>query len=422
MQNEKDSTTNATWNAITGSGATTASYTVTCLDNLKEYDFKVRAIIGSDATLVNGVESNKATVNVADQTPSLSSTITDQALTQSAEYTSATAFPAATGGDAPFEYSVDNLPTGITLNAERKLTGTHTATNSDITEPDSATLTFNISVAPKKPVNFTATAGDARVTLRWTTIAGVTGWQFKQDSGGWTTIVFSDATATSHTIAGLASGRQHTFQVRAYVGTGDVRVNGIESDAKSATTFADRVPALTDMADLFYVQDTEVDETLPAVTGGDGHPNYIYTLTPEVSNIGLTFDPSTRNLSGTATGMGIYNYRAMESDDPDGGPEWVSKTFNISIQPKKPENFSATAGDRQVTLSLGGQQQHPRPGVPAGRRRVDSHSGQRWQHEQSHRDRPRQRHGVQLQGALLRRGGGYAGEWRGVRCQVGDDD
>ena len=111
LQNEKDATTNETWTAITGSSATTAKHTVTGLDNAKEYDFTVRAVIGSGGTRVDDVESNLVTVDVANQTPTLTGTIADQALTQGASYTSATAFPTATGGDGTLTYSVANLPT-----------------------------------------------------------------------------------------------------------------------------------------------------------------------------------------------------------------------------------------------------------------------------------------------------------------------
>ena len=81
--------------------------------------------------------------------------IADQRLTKDVLYTSAVAFPAATGMDGTVIYSVADLPDGITLNAERKLTGTATAlltqttltyTATD-TDTDIATLTFKISVS-----------------------------------------------------------------------------------------------------------------------------------------------------------------------------------------------------------------------------------------------------------------------------------
>ena len=92
--------------------------------------------------------------NVGVNQLTLTGTIADQQLSQGVLYTSATAFPEATGIDGTVTYSVANLPSGIMLNSDRKLTGTpishlevteftYTATDSD---GDTATLTFNLSV------------------------------------------------------------------------------------------------------------------------------------------------------------------------------------------------------------------------------------------------------------------------------------
>ena len=360
LQNEKGLATNTTWAAITGSGATTAKHTVTGLDNDKEYDFTVRAFIGTGDTLVNGVKSDLVTVDPADQTPTLTGTIADQELTQGTSYTSGTALPAATGGDAPLAYSVANLPSGITLGTDRKLTGTataplavteltYTATDAD---DDTGTLTFNISVAPQKPASFTATAFDTEVDLVWTAIAGVAGWEVKQGSGSWTEITGSGAATNSHTVTSLTNDTAYTFKVRAHIGSGDTLVNGVESDAKSATPSADLVPALTDIADKLYVQGAAVDETLPAATGGDS-TTYAYTLTPDVSGIGLTFDASTRKLGGTPSAPKAkveYTYTATESSDTDGTTESTTKTFTIGIKPKA-TTLTGAAGNGVAHLS-----------------------------------------------------------------------
>ena len=94
--------------------------------------------------------------NVGANTLALAGPIADQRLTKDVLYTSAVAFPAATGADGTVTYSVANLPSGITMNSTtRKLTGTattaltqttltYTATDTDT---DTATLTFKISVS-----------------------------------------------------------------------------------------------------------------------------------------------------------------------------------------------------------------------------------------------------------------------------------
>ena len=182
-----------------------------------------------------------------DTTPSFgaNASIADQSLTQGVAYTSAEAFPEADGGDGDIAYAVDNLPSGLSLNAARKITGTataplakteytYTATDSDATGPDSATLTFYISVKPKTTA-LTATAGNGEATLTWTAIAGVSGWQVQQDDGDWTAIADSDDQTSEHTVGDLVGGATYTFKVRAVAGSGDTLVAGVASNAVSVT-------------------------------------------------------------------------------------------------------------------------------------------------------------------------------------------
>ena len=265
----------AAWTAVPSSSDAT-SYAVTGLTSGVSYTFKVRAYIGADDARLNCVESGAASATptsggsggggggvtpppvIFDLVPAFgnNATIADQELTQGALYTSATALPTATDGDGTITYSVGDLPTGLALDSERRLTSrvtaplaktefAYTATDGDTAEPDSASLTFTISVAPQQPEDFTATAGDTRVTLSWAAIAGVIGWEIKQDSGDWTAISGSDAATNSHTVTGLTNGTAYTFRVRAFVGTGDTLVEGVESDAKSALPLAPATPTTT---------------------------------------------------------------------------------------------------------------------------------------------------------------------------------
>ena len=186
-------------------------------------------------------------VESVDTTPSFgaNASIADQSLTQGVAYTSAEAFPEADGGDGDIAYAVDNLPSGLSLNAARKITGTatallakteytYTATDSDETGPDSATLSFYLSVAPKA-TELTATAGNGEATLTWTAIAEVSGWQVQQDDGDWTAIADSDDQTSEHTVGDLVGGATYTFKVRAVAGSGDTLVEGVASNAVSVT-------------------------------------------------------------------------------------------------------------------------------------------------------------------------------------------
>ena len=279
-------------------------------------------------------------------------------------YTSTTALPEAIGGNLPITYSATGLPAGLTLNADRKITGkptayqpfkdvTYTATDAD---GDTDTLTFKLGVGPAA-TTLTATAGNGQVTLNWTTISDVSRWGYTQNDGTTTThpaVPNSSGSTTSYTVSGLTNGTAYTFGVYAIAEVGNDYINGKASNSVTATPLGtiDKKPALGAVTDQLFLQDSAVDFTLPEATGGDGHPNYDYTLTPALP-AGLTFTESTRKLTGTPTAplaKTTYTYKAEESADPDGTTESDSKTFTIGIHAKKPLNFRATPGNTEITL------------------------------------------------------------------------
>ena len=94
----------------------------------------------------------------------------------------------------------------------------------------------------------------------------------------------------------------------------------------------DRVPAFEQdsVAGKKYDQNLPIDgETLPAATGGDGV--LTYSITPDLP-AGLTFDPATRELSGTpseAQAAILYTYRATDSDAAN--PDSASLVFEITV-------------------------------------------------------------------------------------------
>ena len=76
------------------------------------------------------------------------------------------------------------------------------------------------------PANFTAAAGSQQVDLSWDNPSNstISVYQFRRRDGnnawrGWRNVPNSSATTTSHTVTGLASGANYSFQVRAVFGS-----------------------------------------------------------------------------------------------------------------------------------------------------------------------------------------------------------
>ena len=124
------------------------------------------------------------------------------------------------------------------------LTLTFSLTVNDGTQ-DSTADTVDITVTagsgsapPAAPDNFTATAGDARVTLTWDAAddASIERWEYRQregalDWGDWTAIAGSGADTTTHAVEPLVNGTEYSFQVRAVNATG----GGAASEERTAT-------------------------------------------------------------------------------------------------------------------------------------------------------------------------------------------
>ncbi len=140
--------------------------------------------------------------------------------------------------------------------------------------------------APAKPVNFSATAGDRQVALRWDdpSDASITKYQYRQkvgagSYGSWTDIDGATATTTRHTVTGLRPGVVYAYRIRAVNSTGD----GTQSDEATATPTAS-TPALT------------LSGTADGTEGG----NLSLTLTSDI-NVSGTLDVAFTVQGSTST-------------------------------------------------------------------------------------------------------------------------
>ena len=300
--------------------------------------------------------------------------------------------PEATGGTAPLTYaltranSAEGLPPGLTFNGAARpptLTGTpeertgargialaYTVTDADgdTDDSDSDTLFFTLNISPTAmlALDFPVTTGigtqpnSGAITLYFPLDAAITPVTFPEASGGTGAITYStrrggppfgltfDATGRvlsgTPTAAGVTTFRYDATDSdtpEAVVAFIEPRIfvcaSGGTADGATVCTF----PAYTDLelptpVDQSFIRgETITNVTLPEATaGGTGaNPVRIYSATPLPA--GLTFEPSTRVISGRplTDGTTIVNYRVGDAGAGNADNASVTVTFDIVIVP-----------------------------------------------------------------------------------------
>ena len=218
---------------------------------------------------------------------------------------------------------------------------------------------------PPKPTGLTATAGDRQVTLSWdlpTNTASIDSWEygFKLAGGqtnynwyaipgsskySWYAIPGSSSSTTSYIVTGLTNGSTYRFKIRAKNAVGV----GPPSNSASATpaTVPDAVGSLSATAG-----DREVvlTWTAPADDGGSSITGYEYQYSPGGSGWTAVSD-ATVTVSGLTNGTQYtFEVRAVNGVG-EGTASSASATPVPATVPGAVGSLSATAGDRQVTLS-----------------------------------------------------------------------
>ena len=242
------------WEDIAGSSAATNSHIVRRLTNDTEHTFRVRAVVGAEASAPSDSvsETPKAAAYPPARPRNFSATQTGDGeveLTWDAHGYPLTVtgyeYIAAAGGGTVWKPipgsdsgTVSHTVTGLT--AVPTYTFAVRAVNSaGSTESDSRSL--KLSEAPAAPDSFSAVAGDEQVWLGWRSPADFTisGYEYQQKEGtdafgDWQTIPGSRAGSTFHIVTGLTNGRSYTFQVRAVNAAGESDASG-EQSATPAT-------------------------------------------------------------------------------------------------------------------------------------------------------------------------------------------
>ena len=300
-------------------------------------------------------------------------TVRTQSYTQNTAIPTLT-LPAATGGSGTLTYRLrapvgEALPQGLTFDAStRQLTGTPTGSQPakpytySVTDASGnfAELTFKIRIAPDHAklgwngsgfvTNQVYTLNRTIPVLRLPKVTGAA----KEEGSEETKVTFTltpdlprglsfDATENRGRISGTPMKTQSST---AYTYTAE------DSSKKSVeTTFSitvqepvtTKLPTFGDarIAHQSYTQHVEIDDlTLPSATGGihyhtrDVVSAFSYNLIgPDTDSgklpKGLTFDPSTRTLTGTPAGnqpATTYRYRATDADG-----NFAELTFNVRI-------------------------------------------------------------------------------------------
>ena len=300
-----------------------------------------------------------------------SSSIDDQSLVAQLA-TTPVQLPPAQGGVSPLSYSlvavnasgstgtlVNNLPQGLSFDGtptSRQLQGTpavaavgvydmtYTVADS-FSPPAEAELTFQLTIAANQPPVFDA-AARATVKAGYDYIADTanTDLVLPAATGGeaglsYSLTAVSDSSTSTNLTDGLPNGLTYTPSTRTLSGTptavdtytltytatdGDSNQvpctsAGTPANCDTASiTFALRVvveakPSLAAVSSRTYQTGAAVDLTLPESPTGNG--DLTYSLTG-LTGSELTFDASTRKLTGTVSTVAVYNliYTVVDSD------------------------------------------------------------------------------------------------------------
>ncbi len=323
------------WTDISGSGASTTSYTVRSLNNGTAYTFQVHAVnAGGNGTASSSASATPTAPVTRPSAPGNfrasagnrqvvlrwsnpnNATITKyqyRRSTNSGSSWSPDWTDISGSGSGTTSYTVRSLNNGTRYTFQVR--AVNAGGNGTASSSASATPTAPVTVTPPPaPTNFTATAGNGQVVLRWSNPnnASITKYQYRRStssssswSPNWTDISGSGSGTTSYTVGSLNNGTRYTFQVRAVNAGG----NGTASSSASATPTAPVTPPPA--------------PTNFTATAGNGqvvlswsNPNnasitkYQYR---QSTNSGSSWSPDWTDISGSGSGTTSYTVRSLNN-------------------------------------------------------------------------------------------------------------
>ena len=263
-------------------------------------------------------------------------------------------FHKATGGNGMLTYSLTPSITGLTFYARtRMLTGTPKRTGTyhmyyAVQDEDGDTdgVAFTITIARQDSFPSLPAIPDEHY---------VDGWEVSETLPA---AIGGDGTLT-YGLTPIVPGLAFDISTRTLSGTpsrtGTYHMNYTVQDEDGDTDSVQFLitvvePPLDELilpsiSDKTYTEGVEINETLPAATGGGG--TLTYSLTPTIP--GLVFDTRTRMLSGTPRASGTYRmlYRVRDASDTESQP------FAIIIEEQDTSPSLPSVSDRAYTEGMG---------------------------------------------------------------------
>ncbi|GAA3723012.1 hypothetical protein GCM10022399_44240 [Terrabacter ginsenosidimutans] len=371
-------TTAGTPTTVSGSPPATTT-TVTGLTNGTAYTFKVSATnaigTGPDSAASTAVTPTGPTAPAAPT--SVTATAGDKQATVSwtapanggSAITSYTVTPYA-GTTAGTPTTVSGSPPATTTTVTGLTNGTAytfkvSATNAIGTGPDSAAstaVTPTGPTAPAAPTGVTATAGDKQATVSWTApsnggsaITSYTVTPYAGTTAQTPTTVSGSPPATTTTVTGLTNGTAYTFKVSATNAIG----TGPDSAASTAVTPTGPTAPAAPTGVTATAGDKQATVSWTAPSNG-GSAITSYTVTPYAGTTALT--PTTVSGSPPATTTTVtgltngtaYTFKVSATNAIGTGPDSAASTAVTPTgptAPAAPTGVTATAGDKQATVS-----------------------------------------------------------------------
>ncbi len=337
------------------------SYTVTGLTNGTAYTFELRAV--SPAGAGNESDEAIATPAAADLVPMLSGMGAPDIPTLTVDYLSE-ALPSAVGADGALTYKLElldgsALPAGVSFDAAARtfavdvsaLTGTLPLTYSlryfaidddgtaDTADDDeSAAVEFAIRISSDLgPAFATGASVVSVVATQYEPISPVTPPAVAMAGNGATSYALTpalpDGLVFDPTTRILSGTPTTALPPTTYAYSASDSDNHLAAGDEASLTFTiavDGVPSFgnSTIRDQVLVEDTPIRVlTLPEAIGGDG--GVTYALTPALPS-GLSFDPASRQASGTPTSPQAATSYVYTATDGDGSQATI--TFQVSVE------------------------------------------------------------------------------------------